>query len=336
MRPDFIRFSNVSKRFGHGANSLQALSDVSLHAAEGRTMAVVGESGSGKTTLGRLLLGIETTTEGEIHVAGKAVTGHRSLSDRRNVQVVQQNPYLTLNPARTIAQTMELPLRLHFGLRGRKARTRIAELLELVGVAPDLADRRPRSLSGGQRQRIALARALACEPRVIVLDEPTSALDVSVQARILRLLVDLQEQLGLTYFFITHDLAVAKTLATSVAVIYRGHLVEFGDAEKVLAHPAHPYTANLLASVPVTSDEEERLKPEVAWREDDGSEEAAGGGCVFRVHCWRTLPACAIAPPLETIGIHHAAACYNHLPAPSDGWRRKAATDQTLTTILPR
>jgi peptide/nickel transport system ATP-binding protein len=257
---------------------------------EGQTLAVVGESGSGKTTLGRLALGIDEATRGEVLIAGKPTGRRRSLGERRMVQVVQQNPFLTLNPARTVQQTVGLPLRLHFGLRGKRARTRIAELLDLVGLATDLMDRHPRSLSGGQRQRIALARALACEPKVVVLDEPTSALDVSVQALILRLLAQLQAQLGLAYLFITHDLAVAKKLAATVAVFYRGHLVEFGDADAVLADPAHPYTANLLASVPVTTEEEERLKPVVDWHEDILEFEMMPTGCPFRGHCWKVLP----------------------------------------------
>jgi len=311
MSPSLVELSHVSKTYGSGHFTVRALRDVSLSVEEGKTVAIVGESGSGKTTIGRIVLGIEAASEGEVRLNGQVTGPDRSLAQRRTIQVVQQNPYLTLNPGRTIGQTIGYPLGLHFGLTGKQARVRIGELLDLVGIPADLIDRRPGNLSGGQRQRIALARALACEPRALVLDEPTSALDVSVQARVLRLLADLQAQLGLTYLFITHDLAIAKKLSSTVAVIYRGKLVEHGAAETVLSTPAHPYTANLLASVPVTTEEEEKLKPVVDWREDTAELEFLPTGCAFRGHCWRSLPACSVTPLLRPIRPGISAACFN-------------------------
>jgi oligopeptide/dipeptide ABC transporter ATP-binding protein len=314
MAVPLLNFMRVSKTFDNGRFRVNALDDVTFDVAAGETVALVGESGSGKTTLAKIILGLEAASGGKVEFKGQPLSVERSLDDRRRIQLVQQNPYLTLNPARSIGRTLGLPLRIHYRLRGGRSRKRIAELLDLVGLPADLTGRYPRNMSGGQRQRIALARALACQPELLILDEPTSALDVSVQARVLALFADLQSQLKLTYLFITHDLAVARALANKVAVLYRGQLVEFGIAAKVLTQPAHPYTASLLASVPVLSDTEERLKPRVVWREAGAAAtKASEDECAFRGQCWKATDFCAVRPAMRPSGADSAVACYHPL-----------------------
>ena len=323
MTESLLTFTNLSKIFTAGRFHVRALDNISFSILPGETVAIVGESGSGKTTLAKIVLGLEAATSGEVSFLGRRLETRRSLADRRRIQVVQQNPYLTLNPALSIAKTIGLPLRLHYGLTGAKARDRVAELLRLVGLPADIMDQHPRAMSGGQRQRIALTRALACEPDFLILDEPTSALDVSVQALILALLVNLQSRLGLTYLFITHDLAVARTLSTKVAVLYRGHLVEFGPTAVVLANPAHPYTASLLSEVPVLSEEEELLKPHIETREADPMTEVSSAGCPFRSQCWKATDICSVTPQLKALGAIVSAACYHPLRTETH-WSQKA------------
>jgi peptide/nickel transport system ATP-binding protein len=217
----------------------------------------VGESGSGKTTLGNLVLGIYPPSFGEIRFEGSALPAKRTLTLRRRIQLVQQNPLSALNGKRTIGASLALPLDVHGFVRNRaERRSRVATLLEEVGLDPQYAERSPAALSGGQRQRVAIARALACEPDLLVLDEPTSALDVLVQARVLRLLSELQTRRGLTYLFITHDLGVVRALADRVSVFKHGVIVESGNVQDIFTNPKHPYTAHLIASIPVVTDAE--------------------------------------------------------------------------------
>ena len=313
MDEPLLNLLRVSKIFDSGQFRILALDDIVFAVPVRETVAIVGESGSGKTTLAKIVLGLEAATSGTVTFDGARLTAERSLNDRRRIQLVQQNPYLTLNPARSIGQTLSLPLKIHYGLKGHRRRDRIAELLHLVGLSADIMSRHPRDMSGGQRQRIALARALACKPDLLILDEPTSALDVSVQARILALLTELRSQLGLTYLFITHDLAVARVLSSKVAVLYRGHLVEFGPTAKVLANPAHPYTASLLASVPVLSESEELLKPSVVWREADTTIKISEEECAFRSQCWKASDFCSVKPPMRASDADASVACYHPL-----------------------
>ncbi|WP_328885417.1 ATP-binding cassette domain-containing protein [Streptomyces sp. NBC_00316] len=236
-----------------------AVDDVSLTVAEGETFALVGESGCGKTTLTRLLLRLLPPTSGSVRFAGTDLLSldHAALRPfRRQIQVVLQDPYSSMNPRLRIADIVGEPLVTHEawarGRRGRaRTRERVCELLDAVGLDADIVDRYPHEFSGGQRQRISIARALALEPRMVVLDEPTSALDVSVQARVLDLLADLQQRLGLTYFFISHNLAVVRQIADRVAVMRQGRIVETGTAQQVFSAPEHPYTRRLLDAVPV-------------------------------------------------------------------------------------
>jgi ABC-type glutathione transport system ATPase component len=239
-----------AKRFGTG---FQALDGVSLHLAERETLGLVGESGSGKTTIGRAILGLAPVTGGRIRLSGRDITSaarreRRALS--RDLQVVFQDPYSSLNPARTIGDTLAEPLSVQ-GVSAAEARGRVRQLLDRVHLPQDAMHRLPREFSGGQRQRIAIARALALEPRLIVCDEPVSALDLSTQARVLDLFLEIQQDTGVSYLFISHDLDVVRHVSHRVAVLYRGELVEQGDAEQVTRAPRHPYTQRLLLASPV-------------------------------------------------------------------------------------
>jgi ABC-type glutathione transport system ATPase component len=238
------------KRFG---KAFQALSGVSLRLAERETLGLVGESGSGKTTIGRAILGLVPVASGRISFAGRDITSASRRERRvlsRDLQVVFQDPYSSLNPARTIGDTLAEPLSVQ-GVSGAEARQRIAELLDRVHLPRDAVHRLPREFSGGQRQRIAIARALALRPRLIVCDEPVSALDLSTQARVLDLFLEIQQDTGVSYLFVSHDLDVVRHISHRVAVLYRGELVEQGNAEQVTRAPRHPYTQRLLLASPV-------------------------------------------------------------------------------------
>jgi oligopeptide transport system ATP-binding protein len=307
-----IEARSVSRTFKVGASRVTALDDVSLAVARGETVAIVGESGSGKSTLGRILLGAEKPDRGEILLEGRPLHPPLRGAQRRRLQVVQQNPMSTLNPRRTIGQSVGLPIHVHDLAGSESVRGKVSNLLDLVGLPPDVIDRYPNALSGGQRQRAALARSLAAEPDILVLDEPTSALDVSVQARVLSLLVELRNRFDLTYIFITHDLAVVRNFAFRVAVLYRGRLVEAGATASLFQQPRHRYTAMLLSAIPVVSDEEERVKPYWPKGDDIAGAERPSQGCPFAARCpfvldicWREMPA------FRSFGADHLAACHN-------------------------
>lgn len=330
MRPDaairpagdevLIRIEDLRRDFVLRSGTIEALAGVSLDIRRGRTVGIVGESGSGKTTLGNQILGTDTPTSGRILFEGRDLPVRRDTEMRRRIQVVQQSPYNTLNPKRTVRQILDLPLSIHDGGPRLQRRERISDLLEIVGIPPDLMERHPHALSGGQRQRVALARALASEPDVIVLDEPTSSLDVSVQARILRLLIDLQARYGLTYLFITHDLSVVRNIADEVAVLYRGHVVEHGTTAEIFRAPRHRYTTMLLSSIPVVSREEEALKPLWDW---DAAVTAAGApaadACPFLPRCPHAVASCGRGvPPQVAATPTHWHACCNPRPTGAD------------------
>ena len=248
----------LSKTYTAGGRPLHAVDRVSLRIMRGETLGLVGESGCGKSTLGRCLLRLQTPTSGAIRFDGQDITSlsMRALRPLRpRMQMVFQDPYGSLNPRRRAADLIAEPLRIHPTPEGRphtpsQIAARTAELAHLVGLDPAQLSRYPHEFSGGQRQRIGIARALALNPDLIIADEPVSALDVSVQAQIVNLMMDLQDRLGLTYLFIAHDLAVVRQIATRVAVMYLGAIVESGPTAEVFTRPAHPYTASLLAAVP--------------------------------------------------------------------------------------
>lgn len=308
-----VSVRSLSKRYFVRETVIDALDNVSLDVRRGETLAIVGESGSGKTTLGNLILGLENPASGQILYNSEALTGRRPLALRKEIQLVQQNPMSALNPRRTIGHAIEMPMVVHRLGDSSQRKNKIGELLEVVGLSADFMTRYPSSLSGGQRQRVALARALATEPNLLVLDEPTSALDVSVQAKVLKLLVDLQRMLKLTYLFITHDLAVVRCVATRVAVMYRGRLVETGPVGEVFARPKHRYTNMLLSSVPVMTGEDEATKPHWDWQWQSDSDDPEGiQGCTFAQRCMFAVDACRTKPPpFEGDSSGHEYACVN-------------------------
>ncbi|WEG08678.1 ATP-binding cassette domain-containing protein [Microbacterium horticulturae] len=248
-----LQVEGLTQRFGHGEQAMTALDDVSLDVRRGQTLGLVGESGSGKSTLARAVLLMRRPTAGRIDFDGADVTNLRGPAlrrHRRRVQMVFQDPNDSLDPRFTIARSVAEPL-IAAGVRTGARRGRILESLERVGLPSDVVARYPHEFSGGQRQRIAIARAMVAEPEFVVLDEPTSALDVSVQAQVLNLLVRLQEETGVTYLFITHNLSVVHHMAHRVAVMHDGRIVESGSGEQVMTAPRHPYTQGLLESMPV-------------------------------------------------------------------------------------
>lgn len=242
--------------FGRVQGVVRAVEDVSLTIVKGEVYGLAGESGSGKSTIARMLMGLEVPTTGEILIDGGPLP-RRGVSP---VRMVFQNPGASLNPRRTVGQSISVPLSVA-GIDGAAQAARVADLLDMVRLPRDFAQRFPHELSGGQKQRVAIARALALTPSLLVLDEPTSALDVSVQARVMDLLVDLGRDLGLTYLFISHDLSLMRNFADRVGILYRGRIVETGPVARVFEEPEHDYTRLLLASVPVISDEEAALRP---------------------------------------------------------------------------
>ncbi|NKB68074.1 MAG: ATP-binding cassette domain-containing protein [Candidatus Latescibacteria bacterium] len=303
---------------------VKAVDGVSFDLWPGEMLGVVGESGCGKSTLGRLLLRLIEPTAGSVRLEGidLAQLDRRSLrARRRRMQMVFQDPYSALNPRLRVGRIIGEALRIH-GLASRgEMEGRVAGLLDLVGLPASAARRYPHEFSGGQRQRIGIARALAVEPRFIVADEPVSALDVSIQAQIINLLQDLQRDLALSFFFITHDLGVVRHIADRVAVMYLGRLVEIGRPEQIYATPAHPYTRALLASVPVP-DPEKRARPS-ALAGDVPNPADLPSGCPFHPRCPERRAECTqVVPALEDKGEGHQVACLlygisNEVAAPS-------------------
>lgn len=246
-------FGSTSGWFSGRKLQVEAVKGISLHLAEGETLAVVGESGSGKSTLARMLVGLERPTSGTIKLMGEAMSTHAKRSDKAFGQMIQyvfQDPVASLNPRKTIADTLDVPLRYLCAYPTMRRKARMLELMEAVQMPADALSGYPHEFSGGQAQRLAIARALAAEARILVLDEPVSALDVSVQAQVLLLLDRLKREFGLSYLFISHDLAVVESIADRVAVMYHGDLVECADNDRLFNAPQHAYTQRLLASAP--------------------------------------------------------------------------------------
>jgi oligopeptide/dipeptide ABC transporter ATP-binding protein len=309
VRKDFVVRRSV---LGAARGVVRAVDGVSIDVVRGETLALVGESGCGKSTVGRLALRLIEPTAGRVRFAGQdlaALTGRELRRFRARAQLIFQDPYSSLNPRMTVGEAIGEPLLLHAGLGQRARRARVGELLSTVGLGREHATRYPHEFSGGQRQRIAIARALAAEPRLIVCDEPVSALDVSIRSQILNLLQDLQQRLGLAYIFISHDLAVVKHIATRVAVMYLGRIVESAAAPELFAAPRHPYTQALLAAVPTLM-----VGPRPTRRILEGdlpSPLAPPPGCHLHPRCPHAQRVCAASrPQLVEAGDAHRTACH--------------------------
>ncbi|MBX6389314.1 MAG: ATP-binding cassette domain-containing protein [Frankia sp.] len=279
---------------------LQAVGGVSLTIARGETLGLVGESGSGKSTVARLLMRLVEPTAGTIEICGTDVTNLRGRAlrqVRRNAQMVFQDPYSSLDPLSPLKESIGEPLRIHRRM-GRRARAdRVGELLAQVNLRQQYGDRYPNELSGGQLQRAATARALAAGPELLVLDEPVSALDVSTQAQVINLLQDLQEELGVAYLFIAHDLSVVRHISHQIAVMYLGRIVEIGPADQVYERPAHPYTAALLSAVPVPDPVRQRSQTKIPLRGDIPSPTQPPAGCRFHTRCPFAMEICREQDP---------------------------------------
>jgi oligopeptide/dipeptide ABC transporter ATP-binding protein len=341
MAEPLLELSHVVKRFPvtrgvvfrREVAAVRAVDDISFAIAPGETMGLVGETGCGKTTAAKLTVRLIEPTSGAIRFEGDDVTAVRGAalkSLRRQVQIVFQDPYSSLNPRRTVGSIIAEPLIIHETAAGPgERRARVRELMDQVGLSPEHYNRYPHQFSGGQRQRIGIARALALNPRLIVLDEPVSALDVSIQAQVINLLSELQAELGLTYLLVAHDLSVVRHASDRIAVMYLGKLMEVGPARELFERPVHPYTLSLYSAVPVPDPSQGRARERIVLRGDPPSPSDPPPACRFHTRCPYATEICReVEPPLTRYPDGRTAACH-HPQNVSEAEVRAAVRDET-------
>ena len=305
------KYTLRKNKFGK-AHSLEAIKNISLTLQAGQTLAIVGESGSGKSTLARQIIGIEKPTKGEVILDGQLLKfnsrKHRK-ARFRNIRMIFQNPYESLNPKARIGSTLDEVLLINTELTPKQRKLKIAETLLKVGMLPEHQYRYPHMFSGGQRQRIAIARAIILEPKIIIADEPLSALDVSIQAQILNLLQELQEEMGISYLFISHDLNVVEHIADHVMVMYKGNIVEYGTVDEIYEQPQHPYTQTLFPSTPMYRQRFPQFQKPILGK----SKEAISQGCCFAPRCQYCQPYCEKnIPKLQSNNQNYKIACFRY------------------------
>jgi dipeptide transport system ATP-binding protein len=317
MNAPLVKAENLKQYYEVGGGMfkapgvVKALDGASFTLNAGETLAIVGESGCGKSTLARLVSMIETPTEGTLEFNGQTADP-KSVTHRKNVQIVFQNPFGSLNPRHKVQTILEEPLKLNTDLSAAERREQAAKTMERVGLRPEHIDRYPHMFSGGQRQRIAIARALMLNPDILVLDEPVSALDLSIQAQVLNLLAELQEELGLAYVFISHDLSVVRHIADEIMVMYLGRVVEQGPAAAVFAKPEHPYTAALISATP--SADPASQKKRIILTGELPSPLNPPKGCAFNPRCPNVTDKCQAEAPILRIRDETSVACFNPVP----------------------
>jgi oligopeptide/dipeptide ABC transporter ATP-binding protein len=331
---------------GREVGRVHAVDDVTFSVQEGETLGLVGESGCGKSTLGRTIVRLLEPTDGTVRFEGRDISklGARKLRPlRREMQMVFQDPYASLNPRKRVGSIIGAPLKIH-GVGGQERKKRVQELLETVGLSPEHYNRFPHEFSGGQRQRIGVARALALNPKLIVADEPVSALDVSIQSQMLNLLDDLQRELQLTYIFIAHDLGVVRHVSNRIAVMYLGKLVEVSPAEELYQRPIMPYTEALLSAVPIPDPDLSEQRERIVLQGDVPSPISPPSGCRFHPRCRYMTDICReVEPPLTDYGRGHLAACHHPLNVDKETLARvevsrrhtPEAADETVTPQEP-
>lgn len=321
MTNNLLTVKNLEKKFPvqrgllkRTVGYIHAVDGVSFEIAQGETLGLVGESGCGKSTTARVILRLLQSTGGEVTFNGKSIS---ELSDdemrelRKDIQIVFQDPYASLNPRMTVRQIVAEPLIVH-GMATDDSDPRVDEMLELCGLSREFGNRYPHEFSGGQRQRVGIARALVTNPKLVVLDEPVSALDVSVQAQILNLLDDLRKRFGFSYLFVAHDLSVVSHISNRVAVMYLGKIVEIGTREEIFNNPKHPYTKALISAVPLANPKQERVRKNsrIVLTGDVPSPANPPSGCRFRTRCWKAQEICTSTEPLLITRGKSSAACH--------------------------